>query len=49
MMDEGQHLWITHANLICCQWCGIVKRRDGLNRPCKGVVRVTLREAAQKA
>lgn len=40
------HNWF-HAkryNMTVCKHCGIVKRRDGENRPCPGKVRVALRE-----
>lgn len=35
----------------CCSRCGIVRRRDGQNKPCRGRVRVALRalgEATQE-
>lgn len=41
------HKWILHpkfAPLVTCQWCGAVRRADGGNSPCKGKVRVQLRE-----
>lgn len=28
----------------CCRKCGIVRRRDDENKPCRGVARVTLRD-----
>lgn len=46
----GEHLWIAWAPtvrpdqpMISCRWCGIVRRADGANKPCRGKVRVTLR------
>lgn len=34
------HVWWTWNGLECCKVCGIVKRRDGKNRPCRGQVKV---------
>ncbi len=28
----------------CCRKCGIVRRRDGKNRPCRGIARIGLRD-----
>lgn len=36
---------ILHDKLVCLD-CGIVRRPDGLNSPCKGKVRVTARNAS---
>ena len=33
---DGKHRWIKKFGLNCCQYCGIVKRRDGKNKPCPG-------------
>ena len=38
------HNWIKYHGLLSCKNCGIVKRRDGRNKPCPGKVRVELRE-----
>lgn len=46
-MSSTEHEWFEWRGMTCCKKCGIVKRRDGKNKPCKGVVRVTLRRAAQ--
>lgn len=43
----GEHDWFIHPKfrpLTVCKACGIVKRRDGGNSPCRGKVRVELRE-----
>jgi hypothetical protein len=40
--ESGVHLWMLFRNLTCCAWCGSTNRRA--EKPCKGVVRVTLRE-----
>ena len=44
MSEVGKHKWIRRFGLKCCQWCGIVARADGQNKPCPGKVRVALRE-----
>ena len=41
--NDSSHLWWTWSGLECCKLCGIVRRRDGRNGPCKGVVKVELR------
>jgi hypothetical protein len=42
--EKEGHVWFAFKNLTCCRKCGIVQRRDGKNSPCKGIVRVELRE-----
>lgn len=44
---EGLHDWFTYGRLQweCCRKCGIVRRLDGKNSPCRGVVKVELRSA----
>jgi hypothetical protein len=41
------HEWaewkFASMTLICCNKCGIVRRPDDRNKPCKGVVKVGLR------
>jgi hypothetical protein len=39
------HLDPPGGTMQVCSKCGIVKRADGKNGPCKGVVKVALREA----
>lgn len=41
-----KHLWFEWHGMTCCKLCGIVKRADGKNKPCKGEVKITLRRAA---
>ena len=40
-----EHDWARPANKmwICCKKCGTIKRDDGKNKPCKGEVKVTIR------
>ena len=43
------HEWarweFTSMTLVCCNLCGIVRRRDDNNKPCKGKVKIGLRAA----
>lgn len=41
--DDGKHIWHEQFNRISCKKCGILKRPDGYNKSCKGIVRVDLR------
>lgn len=46
-MTEGrEHEWFTYGRLNweCCRVCGIVRRKDGKNSPCKGPVFVGPRD-----
>lgn len=43
-MGEKEHAWFKRFGLICCKKCGIVQRADGKNKPCRGPVRVGLRD-----
>lgn len=44
--DNG-HEWaewkFTRMTMVCCNKCGLVRRKDGTSNPCKGKVRVALR------
>lgn len=42
--QPGKHRWHTRLNLICCRDCGFVMNMDRPNKPCKGPVKVGLRE-----
>ena len=39
----GIHVWFERDNLEACRNCGVVRRADDGNKPCKGEVKVTLR------
>lgn len=51
----GQHVWLTPEDRLkrfgtdfggpwaSCLWCGKIKLRDGVNKPCVGIVRIGLR------
>ncbi len=32
-----------------CRVCGVIKRSDGLNKPCKGPTRISLREQDEES
>lgn len=40
---EGLHDWREIGEWTACRRCGNVRRADGANKPCKGVVRVVPR------
>lgn len=44
-LTEADHAWVERFGLTCCQRCGIVKRRNGTNKPCPGPVRIAFRQA----
>lgn len=48
-MEEGEveipspsngHHWLRWRNMICCRDCGIIRRADDQNKPCRGRVYV---------
>jgi hypothetical protein len=41
--DATHKWWIWHG-MECCELCGIVRRADRKNNPCRGRVRVVLKE-----
>lgn len=43
------HVWHDRFDLTCCKACGIVRRADRQNKPCRGVVKVALRATAIRA
>lgn len=40
--NPGKHIWF-HDKWDCCALCGVIKPRDREPKPCRGIVRVTLR------
>jgi len=46
---DDQHDWFVpdFLNYECCRNCGIVRREDGKNKPCKGRVTVELRSPVE--
>lgn len=44
--DDGEHDWFVPdaINYTCCRKCGIVRRTDGKNKPCRGHVAISLRD-----
>lgn len=43
--EQGSHDWHDYKGLTCCRVCGIVQRRDGQNKPCRGRVKISLRDS----
>lgn len=50
--ESNGHHWIVYSGrssgssaIQCCRDCGIVRRADDKNNPCKGVVKVVTRSA----
>lgn len=39
----GVHCWFDYRDNPSCAMCGVVRRYDGSNKPCRGVVEVALR------
>ena len=46
MTTTREHEWFTYGRLNweCCRVCGIVRRKEGKNSPCKGPVSVGPRQ-----
>jgi hypothetical protein len=42
--ESNGHHWIKAFSMTCCRDCGMVRRHDDLNKPCKGVVGVGPRD-----
>jgi hypothetical protein len=42
----GEHLWARYRGLPSCAICGVVRRQDGRNQPCKGKTKIGLRGRA---
>jgi hypothetical protein len=39
-VEPGEHVWWNWHGLECCKICGMVRRRDDKNSPCKGTVTI---------
>lgn len=53
-MVAGEHRWfgmkLAQGVVPACRWCGVIRRRDGANKPCPGLrQRVALRLEDQAA
>jgi hypothetical protein len=46
--EHGGHSWTDYKGLPVCGICGIVKRAEGTNKPCKGPVFVEPRDCPQR-
>lgn len=42
-IEALEHQWWFWQGIECCKVCGIVWRRDDMNKPCRGPVRIKLR------
>lgn len=40
MAGDETHDWFIFSGMECCRLCGIVRRADRQNSPCKGPVKV---------
>lgn len=40
---DGEHDWTVRDQMHACAKCGVVRRADGSNKPCRGVVRIGVR------
>lgn len=40
-----EHEWVCRDSWKVCRKCGIVKRKDGENKSCKGTVPITTRKS----
>ena len=43
LLDAKIHVRTYHGDLECCLHCGVVRRADGQNNPCKGIARIEVR------
>jgi len=43
MTNNIKHKWVQRFNLTVCEKCGNIKRTDGLNSPCRGNVKISMR------
>lgn len=39
----GVHCWSTFGNTESCACCGVVRRADDSNKPCRGLVAIKMR------
>lgn len=46
-MSHGHH-WIRAFGMVCCRDCGMIRRGDDNNKPCRGIVRVGPRDQEKK-
>jgi hypothetical protein len=43
VVPPGAHDWSDYMGRCCCRQCGMVRRRDGKNKPCKGAAKISRR------
>jgi hypothetical protein len=44
---SDEHAWFLRDQQAVCAKCTVVRRADGNNKPCRGVVRITTRGATK--
>jgi hypothetical protein len=44
--ESNGHHWINWHKFVCCRDCGIIRRADDQNKPCRGVISVGLRSSS---
>src|SRR5882724_5039688 len=42
--ESNGHHWIKAFGMTCCRDCGMVRRADDQNKPCRGIIGVGLRD-----
>lgn len=42
--SNGHH-WLRWRQFVCCRDCGIIKRQDDNNKPCRGKIGIGFRDA----
>ena len=47
-MAKKRHEWWIWNGLECCKVCGIVRRNDGKNSPCRGATKIKPRDQGER-
>ena len=42
--ESNGHKWMVWLGMICCRDCGLLRRPNDDNKPCKGVTKIALRK-----
>jgi hypothetical protein len=45
--ESNGHKWMDWHGMICCRDCGLLRRPNDDNEPCKGVTKIALRSHSQ--
>ena len=46
--NPGVHVWVSLEDYKVCFLCGVIKRKDGKNKPCKGISRIITKSKGEK-